>query len=120
MSKLTKHILGGIDYRKAIEIRNKNFLFIHNTLKTKNKIEIDTNNLKGPMVYPFFNEKASELKQKFIDNNIFVATYWPNVLKWCKQKDFEYKLASRLIAIPIDQRYGLIEMENILKVIDNG
>ena len=56
--------------------------------------------------------------EHLIANKIFVATYWPYVIKTCTPDMIEYDLASHLIALPIDQRYGLDEMKYILSVID--
>ena len=69
-----------------------------------------------PLVYPYFAEEET-LKNKLIEKKIFVATYWPNVLEWCKEDTLEYQLANRIIAIPIDQRYGEKEMNYIINNI---
>ena len=64
-----------------------------------------------------FQPCNSLLKKRLIDNKIFVATYWPNVLEWCKEDDIEYKLCKSIIPIPIDQRYGKEDMNRILEII---
>jgi hypothetical protein len=71
-----------------------------------------------PLVYPYWCENGSELKKKLIGQNIFVATYWPNVFEWAKQNDLEYNLANHVVCLPIDQRYGNEDMERIIKSID--
>ena len=57
------------------------------------------------------------LRERLIKNKVFVARYWPNVLEWCKEEDFEYRLATQIIPLPIDQRYGKNDMERILEII---
>ena len=69
-----------------------------------------------PMVYPFMTDDES-LRGRLIQNKVFVARYWPNVLDWCKNDDFEYKLVTQVIPLPIDQRYGEIEMNKIIEII---
>jgi hypothetical protein len=59
------------------------------------------------------------LKQKLIENRIFVATYWPNVFEWCRSKDLEYNLANNLLPLPIDQRYGKEELCYIVSKLEN-
>ena len=54
-----------------------------------------------------------------IDNQIFCARYWPNVMEWCSAEDLEYKLTEDLVCIPIDQRYGEEEMNQIIKIVNN-
>lgn len=71
-----------------------------------------------PMVYPFLSDDAN-LKKKLIENKVFVATYWPNVMEWCEKGAWEYQLAQQACFLPVDQRYGEEEMERILEIINN-
>ncbi|MBR5323648.1 MAG: hypothetical protein IKV14_02380 [Muribaculaceae bacterium] len=118
ISKLTKDIIDSIDFISVKEKRINNFMFLNNKLKHINRLTIDDiNNFECPLVYPFFTDDQN-LKSKLIENKIYVATYWPNVFEWCKKDDFEYYLTNQLIALPIDQRYGINEMKKILEIID--
>ena len=69
-----------------------------------------------PMVYPYYTKDLS-LRQKLIENKVFVATYWPNVKEWAKEGMVEYEMAEKLIPIPIDQRYGSEEMQVVCYII---
>ena len=68
------------------------------------------------MVYPYYTSDNT-LKAKLISSKIFVATYWPNVFEWCKSDSLEYNFGEQIIAIPIDQRYGIEDMNRIIKEI---
>ena len=46
-----------------------------------------------------------------------MAVYWPYVLQTCPEESTAYELAKNVIALPIDQRYGLSEMEYIVERI---
>ena len=117
MSRLTSMLLASIDFERIKEKRLKNFRILHEALKSSNKLAIPTiGSFSCPLVYPYFTNDCT-LKKKLIDNKIFVATYWPNVLEWCKEDTLEYQLADRIIAIPIDQRYGEEEMKYITNLI---
>ena len=118
MSKLTETILGSIDYEKCRYIRNQNFLFLHEKLSKYNELDIDINTINGPMVYPFLNSTAN-LKEKLIDNKVYVATYWKDVTKRVNKDSFESKLVNCLIPLPIDQRYNLEDMKIMVKLIDS-
>ena len=72
-----------------------------------------------PMIYPFYTSDVT-LKKRLIENKIFVATYWPNVFKWCNEDTLEYQMVERIIAIPIDQRYGKEDINKIISLINNG
>jgi hypothetical protein len=121
MSKITKGILSNIDYSKIIGIRRTNFDYLHGNLASTNKLSpIISAKLLSiidcPMVYPYWTDDVN-LRQKLIDNKVYVATYWPNVLKWCQPTDLEYQLTNQIIPLPIDQRYGQAEMDYILTLI---
>jgi len=117
MSKLTDSILSGIDYKIVRQKRIQNYTFLDETLRVSNLISLDLDDETVPMIYPYLTSKPS-LKQKLIDNKIFVATYWPNVFDWATSNMLEYELAKCLVCIPIDQRYGKEDMERILKNIE--
>ena len=57
--------------------------------------------------------------EKLINNKIYVATYWPNVLEQCNQGDIEFKFANNLLPLPIDQRYSIDDMNKIISIINN-
>lgn len=117
MSSLTKHLISSIDFNDIHKKRLDNFNYLHNYLKESNILKIDDyGKFSCAMVYPYYSSDTT-LKQRLIENKIFVATYWPNVFEWCKPEDIEYKLANNIIAIPIDQRYGIEDMERILNEI---
>jgi hypothetical protein len=117
MSTFTQALLCNIDYKKAEKARKQNFLFLHENLKVRNELELTFDDDCIPMVYPLLQVNGQELKQKLIQNGVFVATYWPNVLKKVRGNDFESYLTEQTVFLPIDQRYGIKEMKNILTLI---
>lgn len=124
MSRLTLDILHSLDYRKIVEIRRSNYNYLHSALATRNEFShllqvCGAESFACPMIYPFYNNDVT-LRSRLIDNHIFVAQYWPNVLQWCHGSDVEYALCNHIIPIPVDQRYGEIEMKRIINVIYNG
>lgn len=117
MSKLSHRILSSINFDQVKEIRRSNFQYLHNQLKMTNLLDIpDMENFECPMVFPYMTNDTT-LRQRLIDNKIFVATYWPNVVEWCMDDSLEYKFAKNLVPLPIDQRYGTDEIDRIIDVI---
>ena len=117
ISPQTSSILLKIDYNLIVEKRRNNFQFISKALGSKNQFQLPSiDSFICPMVYPFMTNDES-LRERLIKNKVFVARYWPNVLEWCKEEDFEYRLATQIIPLPIDQRYGKNDMERILEII---
>ena len=117
MSLQTRSILVHIDYERIIERRRRNYRCLSDALGEDNNLQLPSmDSFTCPMVYPFMTDDES-LRVKFIENKIFVARYWPNVLEWCKYGSLEYKLATQIMPLPIDQRYKEEDMERILKYI---
>ena len=116
MSKLTKRILGSIDYDAVSDVRKQNYAILADVLSSSNKMHLDIGD-SVPLVYPYLSDKDG-LRSYLIENRVYVAQYWPNVLEWCKPDTLEYQLAENLVCLPIDQRYGEEDMERILEIIN--
>ena len=118
MSHLTRSLLSSINFETVKKMRIHNFRLLHQTLGQQNHLFIPTmDDFACPMIYPFYTHD-SILKKHLINHRIFVATYWPNVLEWSDEDSTSYQLADRIIAIPVDQRYGENEMNSIIQLID--
>ena len=118
MSKLTQRMMQGIDYEAAAKCRRANFQLLHNAFGKVNNLELRLEDDAVPMVYPYL-VPVEGLREKLIENKIFVARYWPNVLEWTKPDDIDYQLAYQMQPLPIDQRNGIEQMERIFKLIAN-
>lgn len=118
MSKLTHRIMQSIDYEAAAKKRRENFQILQEQLGEKNNLELNLDENSVPMVYPFFSS-VEGLREKLIENKIFVARYWPNVLDWTTKEDIEYLLACQMQPLPVDQRYGEEEMKRIIEIVTN-
>lgn len=117
MSMLTQALLSNIDYDKVIKARKQNFLFLNEYLRESNQLELPVDHDFVPMLFPYLTPNGKNLKQKLIKEGVFVATYWPNVIKDTKKADFEYYLAEQNVCLPLDHRYGKKEMNNMLKIL---
>ncbi len=118
MSNLTQRMMQGIDYMGIAQQRRANYKQLHKTLGAKNTIDLQLEDDAVPMVYPFL-VPIKGLREKLIENKVFVARYWPNVLDWTTEKDIEYLLAYQMQPLPIDQRYGEEDMNRINELIKN-
>lgn len=117
MSKLTERLLGAVDFERAKKRRQTNFEYLHSVLAATNRLTLPAmNEFECPMIYPYLTDRL-DLRKRLIDNQVYVATYWPNVLEWCHTDSFEYDLTKNMIPLPIDQRYGVDDMKIIDKII---
>lgn len=119
MSNLTQRLMLSIDYEKAANQRRENYQYLHQSLHENNGLSFPLEKNAVPMVYPYLIG-SDAVRQHLIKNKIFVARYWPNVLEWCQKMDLEYELTTKVIPLPIDQRYGENEMDYIIKIIKDG
>ena len=117
MSRLTDRMLRAIDFDSIKQKRWKNFLYLEKGLKEENQLSFaELSSIQCPMVYPFLSKDTS-LKELLIKNRVFVATYWPNIFEWDKPSNWEYQLAKDLVCLPVDQRYGEREMNEVIDQI---
>ena len=117
MSKLTKRIMQSIDYELAAKKRRENYMMLHEVLREENNLVLPLDEDAVPMVYPYLTPIKS-LREKLIENKVFVARYWPNVLEWTAKDDIEYILAYQMQPLPIDQRYEENDIKRIIQIVN--
>ena len=105
MSNLSQCMMQGIDYACVAKQRRENYVQLHRELASSNSLDLSLEEDAVPMVYPYLTSTEG-LRKKLIDNRVFVARYWPNVLEWTSNNDIEYLLAYQMQSLPLDQRYG--------------
>jgi len=117
MSKLTKNILGAIDYEKIKQIRNDNWRSIHERVGINNKLNVKAPN--GPYMYPFWCENGAAVRKLLAEKKIYIPTLWPNVLELdgCA---LEKEYAKNILPLPIDQRYGEEDIERVANELKNA
>ncbi|HHX70071.1 MAG TPA: hypothetical protein GX708_18735, partial [Gallicola sp.] len=115
MSKLTKNILGAIDYEKVKEIRDENYAYLESKLKKMNKLRLITP--EGAFAYPFYLENGVEIRKKLAAKKIYIPTLWPNVLEDTPESSLEYDYAANILPLPCDQRYGIEDMKYMINKI---
>ena len=118
MSNLTQRMMLGIDYEAVAQQRRANYQLLHEVLGKENNLELHLEDDAVPMVYPYL-VSLNSLREKLIENKIFVARYWPNVLAWSSEESIDYLLAYQMQPLPIDQRYGANEMSSIIATVTN-
>jgi len=113
MSPSTNALMQNISYAPLAAQRSANYQLLHKQLQSINQLSLPANSTG--ICYPLLYDVR--LKSKLIQNKIFVPTYWPNVLNEANEGAAAYQLAQNLICIPIDHRYNVTDMEQIVKLI---
>lgn len=116
MSKLTQRMMQGIDYEAVAKQRRENYQLLHSALGMKNNLDLPLEEEAVPMVYPYL-VPVKGLRELLIQNKIFVANYWPNVLEWTSKDDIDYLLAAQMKPLPIDQRYDSYDVTRMKEII---
>ncbi len=114
MSELTHKMLSEIDYEAIRAAREENYLFLHQQLGNRNRLNLRLP--EGPYAYPFYCKNGMEVKKKLAEKKIYIATLWPNVLEigGMVERDF----AENILPLPCDQRYGIKEMMAIVEELE--
>lgn len=117
MSKLTRNILGAINYERIKKIRESNFSYLHERLKANNILNI--REPEGAFTYPYYVKNGIDIRKKLIDKRIYIPTLWPNVLQNNSADTIEYDYAANILPLPCDQRYTQKDMDLIVKELKN-
>ena len=117
MSKLTRNILGAINYEKIKNKRESNFRYLHDKLKARNILNIIEP--EGAFAYPYYVKNGLSIRKVLISKRIYVATLWPNVLQNNAGDSIEYNYVANILPLPCDQRYTNEDMDLIVKELEN-
>ena len=95
--------------------RTENFSYLNSKLASINKLTLKIP--EGAFMYPLYIDNGFEIRKKLQDKKIFIPTLWPAVFNLCSENDLEYDMAKNILPIPVDQRYGIDEMNIIINSI---
>ena len=70
-------------------------------------------------MYPLYVKEGEKLRKTLLESKIYVPILWPDVFYKCDKSSIEYDFALNILPLPIDQRYGLEEMDYIITVINS-
>lgn len=116
MSKLTKALMGNINYEKIKQNRIDNFRTLNKYLNNSNESNLQLSSNDVPMVYPYLINDET-IRERLIQNKIYIANYWPNIEKLHPINNYEKYLQKFLFPLPVDQRYNEKDMKTIVEVI---
>jgi hypothetical protein len=118
MSKLTRMLMDAEDYNYNIRKRKENFAYMHELVGDINLIDptMYMDNETVPMVYPLVVEDDEVLK-RLLASKHFQGRWWGYITQEQPVGSFEHWIASNIIPLTIDQRYGQEEMDYLARVI---
>lgn len=118
MSELTRRIMASIRYHEVMEKRGRNYRYIQNRLDEYNELHFTITD-QIPMVYPLL-VKNETLRNYLVANKVYISQWWKWIIEYSGSNEFERYLSKYLIPLPIDQRYGVEDMEEIVRIVKEG
>lgn len=123
MSNVSKNIMQNEDVELDKKQRLINYKYLFENIKQTNNLSFVNKDLdslqSAPLYFPIYVKNRNKLQKRLIDEHIYAPVLWPiednNVLI---NKDIE-EIYNTILVIPIDQRYGIKDMERIVNVINN-
>ena len=116
MSRLTRKLLSSINFDSAASQRLQNYGTLHRALGSINRLYLPNTPMHAPMCYPLICG-IPELRECLIDAGIALPLFWAEVIEHMSPDSAEYQIASRLLPLPLDQRYNQADMEHIIELI---
>lgn len=119
MSKLTRFLLDGTDYKTIQEKRKHNFAVAESLFCECNQLDAHLyyDDTCVPMVYPLLIENDNLLSE-LLKAKHFQGHWWKWVEESAESNEFEKWISRYMIPITIDQRYGFKELEHLYKVVE--
>ncbi|MBX2905403.1 MAG: hypothetical protein KF744_05155 [Taibaiella sp.] len=114
MSRSTQQVMENIDYDSAKARRSANYAHLHKALGNRNRLTLPSESMG--MSYPLL--ASIEMLHKLIEQKVYIGVYWPNVIRDMPNDTVEHDLALNLLSLPIDQRYDIADMDEIIKRIE--
>jgi len=118
MSRITRSLLGNIDYKDILARRRRNFEFYHNQLSNFNILSLFTSGIDVPLCYPLLLN-SSDIRNYLVKKKIYTPVYWPYVISNCSKESIEYQLAKNIIHLPVDQRYTSKHLDFVINKVTN-
>lgn len=115
MSDLTRTLLSRIDYERIRQVREENLKHLHGLLGHLNGFEVNLSS-DTHIAYPFLSEDLT-LRERLAERGVYCPHWWSHVLGIVPSSTVEYRLSSKLIHLPIDQRYGISEIEILAQIV---
>ncbi len=119
MSPLTRRMLAAADCRTNAEQRLWNYRNLHRALAPINRLQLPNTPPAAPFCYPLVSG-IPDLRDALIDAGIALPLLWPEVLTECAPGSKEHTLASRLLPLPLDQRYTPGDMARLAQLVLEG
>ena len=116
ISEISYSIIGSCDRRAIVERRKSNYSYIYNSLNQYSWIQpvlSDVTDESCPLYLPVYVKNRKGVQAFLAERNIYCPVIWPKSNHITEiDEDVRY-MYEHMLCIPIDQRYGMDEMNAI-------
>lgn len=124
LSKESMKILSTLSEKDYRNRRNENYHYLFQQIKNKTKFtpvfakENSFEAVDSPLYFPIYAKKREELQKFLVNRGIYAPVLWPvGKENECHLSETEQEIYDQILALPIDQRYGLSEMQYIAQAL---
>lgn len=120
MSRVTRAMLAEIDEAGAAQKRKENYQYLYEKIEGLRRLRpiLQRQGGEAPLYLPIYAREREELQSFLRDHDIYAPVLWPlgeeNRNAFMGDEDYIHR---HMLALPIDQRYGIDEMERIGEVL---
>lgn len=112
MSNLTENLMKSFDYKAIAEKRTENFKYLHERLYKINQLKLQIP--YGAFAYPLLLDNGFYFRKVLQEKKVYIPLLWPGISQFCEEKSIEVYYANNILPLPIDQRYGVDEMNYLV------
>lgn len=120
MSRITRAMFSEIDEADAAKRREENYQYLYEKIEELRRLRpiLQRQGGEAPLYFPIYAREREELQSFLRERDIYAPVLWElgeeNRDALLGDEDYIYR---HMLALPIDQRYGIKEMERIAEVL---
>ena len=118
MSHLSERLLAAVDYDEVAAVRRRNYQRVHERFGANNRLPaaLLTLGSQVPYCYPLLPDRPAPARESFWKAGLYVPVLWPELERRPEAGvDWERRLAAELLPLPIDQRYGEADIDQLCR-----
>lgn len=122
MGSISRKIIFTCNSENIIKTRRKNYELLSDAIENiqyvKKVIDDDMDGV-CPLYFPIYVENREKLQTYLSKNNVYCPIIWKKATQIDTQDEVTEYMYSHMLCIPIDQRYGQLEMNRIVDLLSD-
>ena len=120
MSRMSERLMASIDYQEVVKTRRRNYERVHERFGRRNRLAgaLLTLGSQVPYCYPLLPNLPLPARESLWKAGLFIAVLWPDLERRTASFGWERRLAEELLPLPIDQRYGDADIDELCDCLE--